>query len=949
MTNNATDVSYAMPGLDKGTATSAVGRLAGAVWRSARSLRNCGGSRRRVVAGVIALSAVCMAAAAIATVQLRDQALAVAGAQSGGLALVLANQTERAFDAVEALQSGLIEEIRQADIRTPEAFRAHMTGLAIHNDLRLRASLLPQLDAITAIADDGTLINFSRYWPIPAVNVADRDYFKALASNPRLASYLSTPVPNRGTGTWTMYLARKVTAPDGRFLGLLLGAVELAYIERIYQAVAPAADAAIALFRDDAVQLARFPHQERTIGRSFAGPELFRAVGLGADTATLQRRTSSTDGRDRLYAAHHMARHGMTVVVTRTVDSVLAQWRRQRAVLIGATLALLGLVATAGAIVLREIRHQSRLADVLTAKAQAEQARTGAEARLAVAAARTQADAERHARDQRFGIAMNNLSQAMCMFDTEDRLVVANARFADLFNLPHAGLTEGVPLDMLLPASESGSGLACVIGELRYQDRHGRVVRELEDGRSLAVNYERVPDQGWLVTLEDVTERRDAEARIAHMAHHDALTDLPNRVLFHARLSEALARSRRGEACAVLCLDLDHFKSVNDTLGHPIGDALLKEVTSRLLRQVRELDTVARLGGDEFAIIQTSVDQPKDATALARRLIDALRQPYELDGHQVVIGTSIGISVIPDDGNDPDQLLKNADMAMYRAKSDGRGRYRFFEPEMDAWMQARRLMEVDLRRALAEGEFELYYQPLMNMQTRTVSSFEALLRWNHPTRGLVSPAEFIPLAEEIGLIIPLGDWVLNRACSDAALWPDSVGVAVNLSVMQFGHRSLVAGVADALRRSGLPPKRLELEITESVLMQDSDLTMDILHGLRALGVRIAMDDFGTGYSSLSYLRSFQFDKVKIDRSFIEALGQGGDSDAIVSAVTGLCERMGMTTTAEGVETRAQLEHLGALACTEVQGYLLSRPRPASEVAAMCHAIDHGELVPMLAR
>jgi diguanylate cyclase (GGDEF)-like protein len=913
------------------------------------SARQGARSRRMVLAGMIALSVVSVATTTILTLHERGQALDDANTQASGLALVLANQTERIIDAVETLQAGLLDGIRQADIRTPEAFRMHMTGLTAHNDLRVRASLLPQLDAITAIADDGTLINFSRYWPIPTVNVADRDYFKALKADPQRLTFLSMPVPNRGTGTWTLYLARKVTGPDGRFLGLLLGAMELSYFERIYQSVSPGAGASISLFRDDGIQLARFPHVEPSIGKVFAAPELFRATRAEPGAAILQHRASLTDGTDRLYVAHHMARHDMVVVVANTVDTVLAPWRRQTGMLIGATAVLLGLIASAGAMILRELRHQSRLAAVLTAKAQAEQARLGAEAELAVASARAWADQERHAQDQRFGVAMNNISQAMCMFDTDDRLVVANARFATLFNLPQTGLTQGVPLDMLLPPGEEDDSLAGVVRQLRRQDRRAGIVREIEDGRSLAVNYQSVAGQGWLLTLEDVSERREAEARIAHMAHHDALTGLPNRVLFNTRLNEALARSRRGDPFAVLCLDLDHFKAVNDTLGHPIGDALLREVTARLTRQVRELDTVARLGGDEFAIIQTSVDQPRDATALANRLIEALSAPYEIDGHQVVIGTSVGISVVPDDGNDADQLLKNADLALYRAKADGRGRYRFFEPEMDAWMQARRLMEIDLRRALTVGEFEIYYQPLMNMQTRTVSSFEALLRWHHPTRGMVAPSEFIPLAEEIGLIVPLGDWVLNRACIDAASWPDSVGVAVNLSVVQFGHRSLVGSVQEALQLSGLAPQRLELEITESVMILDNDATMETLHGLRALGVRIAMDDFGTGYSSLSYLRRFPFDKVKIDRSFIEGLGQGGDCDAIVSAVTSLCDRLGMTTTAEGVETREQLDQLGTIDCTEVQGYLISRPRPASEVAALCRSIDHGDLVALLAK
>jgi predicted signal transduction protein with EAL and GGDEF domain len=365
---------------------------------------------------------------------------------------------------------------------------------------------------------------------------------------------------------------------------------------------------------------------------------------------------------------------------------------------------------------------------------------------------------------------------------------------------------------------------------------------------------------------------------------------------------------------------------------------LLWAVTQRLQAQTRETDTVARLGGDEFAVVQSSVDQPHDATILAGRLIEALSVPYELDGHQVTIGTSIGIAIVPTDGADPDQILKNADMALYRAKSDGRGRYRFFEPEMDALMQARRTLEIDLRKGLSADEFALFYQPLMNLKTGSVLGFEALLRWYHPERGLVQPAEFIPLAEEIGLLVPLGRWVLRRACRDAMTWPAGMKVAVNVSVTQFASRTLVEEVAAALRDAGLEPTRLELEITETVMLEDTEEVLRILHELRQLGVGIALDDFGTGYSSLSYLRRFPFTKVKIDRSFIEGLGKRGDSDVIVTAVTDLCETLGMIALAEGVETADQLQRLRAGGCGEAQGYFFSRPCPAGEVVELCRKL-----------
>ena len=418
------------------------------------------------------------------------------------------------------------------------------------------------------------------------------------------------------------------------------------------------------------------------------------------------------------------------------------------------------------------------------------------------------------------------------------------------------------------------------------------------------------------------------------MARHDALTGLPNRVLFREEMEKALVRVARGETVAVLCLDLDHFKSVNDTLGHPVGDGLLKAVAERLLACVRDTDTVARLGGDEFAILQAGLDKPESAAILAQRLIDDVCEPYDIDGHEVVVGASIGIAIAPSDGDHPDQLLKNADMALYRAKSDGRRLYRFFEREMDARLQARRALELDLRKALADGEFELFYQPLIDLRTESISGFEALLRWNHPERGLVSPAEFIPLAEEIGLIVPLGEWVLREACLEAAKWPRRMKVAVNLSPVQFKRRNLAPAVVRALSASALSANRLELEITESVLLLEDDATVKTLHLLRGLGVRISMDDFGTGYSCLSYLRSFPFDKIKIDRSFVRDLAEKEDCAAIVRAVAGLGASLGITTTAEGVETVEQLAQVRAQGCTEAQGYLFSRPRRACDLPAV---------------
>jgi diguanylate cyclase (GGDEF)-like protein len=415
------------------------------------------------------------------------------------------------------------------------------------------------------------------------------------------------------------------------------------------------------------------------------------------------------------------------------------------------------------------------------------------------------------------------------------------------------------------------------------------------------------------------------------MAMHDALTGLANRVLLNERLEQALARVNRGEMVAVHLLDLDHFKNVNDTLGHPAGDKLLKDAASRLRALVRETDTIARMGGDEFAILQVAIGQPADATALAQRVIQSVSAPYELDGRQVLIGTSVGIAVGPADGLASDQLMRNADLALYRAKGDGRGTYRFFEAEMDAQMQQRRVMEYDLRKALTAGQFELHYQPVVNLDSDQISGFEALVRWRHPDKGMIAPGQFIGLAEEIGFIVPLGEWVIREACATAATWPDNMRISVNLSPAQFKNSGLVQIVVGALAASGLAASRLELEITETALLEDSEATLATLYRLRELGVRIAMDDFGTGYSSLAYLQSFPFDRIKIDRSFIRDIADGTGSVNIVRAVAALAKGLGMETTAEGVETSEQLDSVRSEGCTEMQGFLFSRPRPADEL------------------
>jgi diguanylate cyclase (GGDEF)-like protein len=539
-----------------------------------------------------------------------------------------------------------------------------------------------------------------------------------------------------------------------------------------------------------------------------------------------------------------------------------------------------------------------------------------------------------------FDTAINNMSQGLCFFDSDHRLIVCNDRFIDLYNIPASRVRPGMKLTEIVDLRiEAGSFPAMTREEyIRWRNdvsasneaKDSTV--DLQDGRTIKIRHRPMPGGGWVATHEDITEQRQSEVKIEYMAHHDALTDLANRVLLNDRLEHALARIQNGQMVAVHHLDLDQFKAVNDTFGHPCGDKLLRIVAERLRTLVDEADTIARMGGDEFVIVQAAIADPADATSLAQRVIEALSEPYDIDGQQAVIGVSIGISVGPGDGPTPDKLLRNADLALYRAKSDGRGTFRFFEPAMDLQMQTRRVMELDLRKALPRGEFELHYQPVVNLASKTISGFEALIRWNHPARGMISPAAFIPLAEEIGFIVPMGEWVIRQACATAAQWPDHLHVAVNISAIQFRSPGLMQVIVGALAASNLSPTRLEIEITESVLLHNREATLALLHQLRGLGIRIAMDDFGTGYSSLTYLQSFPFDKIKIDRSFVKNITENSSSLNIVRAVAALANGMGMTATAEGVETAEQLHSIASEGCTEMQGFLFSKPLPAAEIA-----------------
>ena len=550
-----------------------------------------------------------------------------------------------------------------------------------------------------------------------------------------------------------------------------------------------------------------------------------------------------------------------------------------------------------------------------------------------------------------FDTALNNMPHGLCMFRADGRLAVMNHRFSEMMGLPDDLVQRGVTAPDIMAAgvaagSVSAASSRMILAEIEDTQARDMITTDpdVARGRSLSWTFQPMAGGGAVVLLEDVTERRNAEARISHLARYDELTALPNRVNFRDEIGRLLAIQQGAEQLsALLFVDLDQFKQVNDTLGHPCGDQLLCAVADRLREMLRPEDFVARFGGDEFVVFQQNIHSADDAAGLARRIVDRLSERYKIDNHLVEIGASVGIAMSAR-GVGADTLLKNADMALYRAKADGRGTFCFFRDEMAQVVEARRILELDLRKALAHEEFELYYQPLVNLKSGRISTCEALLRWNHPVRGTVSPIDIIPVAEDMGLIVDLGRWILRKACMECMKWPEPVSVAVNFSPQQFHQRDVLSEVRYALEVSGLPANRLEIEITESSLLRNTQLTHDVLSQLHSLGVRISLDDFGTGYSSLSYLHNFPLEKVKIDRSFLEGI----DSDrplTLLRGVARLSADLGMSVVVEGVESNEQLELISADGTvSEVQGYLFSRPVPATRIRQLLN-VSHGRRLP----
>jgi diguanylate cyclase (GGDEF)-like protein len=878
---------------------------------------------------------ICMMALAISGTlwHMRHTAIRDAGVEVTKLGVTISEQTSRSVQAVDLMLRGLRDQVLAAGITTPGGFRAYLASEATHHDLRRQNNELPQVSAFSVIGADGKLINFSRHWPIPDTDLSDRDYYRYFLAHDDQGIFVSQPVNNRGDGGRTVYLVRRVSGPDGQFLGLVLSALDLNYFRSFYQLIS-ADDTSVSLIRSDGMVLTRFPPVPLDIRRVPAGAEWYVKAAEGEG---LYISPGLANNSRRLISVHALADYPVVVSVGIAFTQILAPWREE-ATLIGAG-ALCAILCVG--LLLRALAKQLQRLE------QSEAFLVSQNDTLHVAQERMRVQAtvlsfnqsELAEKTTILETTLETMDQGLLTINEKGRVSIYNRRVEEMLDLP-PGLLAKQPSfsDVVAYQRESGefeipgTVLPAYVTSGVVSDAPYRYERVRPNGQTIEVHSVPLPDGGMVRTFTDISDRRRSEEQVRYFARHDSLTKLVNRVAFQERLQQALELAdSNGRSVAVLCLDLDRFKLVNDTRGHAAGDQLLADVSSRLLALVRDTDTVARMGGDEFAIVQPMVDDPVEAEILATRLLDVISRPYQIDGTPALIGVSIGIAIYPRHGATAGSLLRNADTALYRAKADGRGVFRLFDATMEAAQRDMFQMEQDLRHALSRDELHLAYQPIVDATTRTVSAYEALLRWTHPVRGPISPGEFIPLAEMSGAIVPIGLWVLETACAEAATWPEGIRVSVNLSPLQFRQGDLVAIVTGVLERTGLAPDRLSLEVTEGLLLDGTRQVLGMMEELRRLGVRFSLDDFGTAHAGLSYLRCFPFDAIKIDKSFVQDAVSHVESRAIVKTILAMASVLKLNVIAEGVETEDQLKLLRQMRCRQIQGHLTGRPVSAAAV------------------
>ena len=887
-------------------------------------LRKTVSNRALVVRTIIRSSFVCVAVAVtligFTVWTLRSDAIRDESSDVGNIATVLAEQTSRYLQAVDLVLTEIQDHLQQAGIASADDFRTGLKDKETYGFLKERLSRLLQADVVTLADNHGDVVNLSREWPAPRINISDREYFRYFAKTRDDKMYIGAPVSSRVSGHPVIFFSKRISGPDGSFLGLVLVGLDPAYFRNIYESITSLSEQSFELVRSDGSILVRYPHPE-VVGAKMSPDSPWQDVAsLGGG----EYRGRDEAGVLQIGASRPAGKFPVFVNVTLPESAALANWKSRSAFIAAGTL----LIVVCPLFLLLMLRKL--MESVVTSERSLEQnARELAQL------------------NTRLDIAFNNMSQGLCFFNGRRHLIVCNRRFVEMYDLTVEQVQPGMTLEAIVDLRfQAGTSPKMSRDDylkwrnsISVSDKPSDTIVELNNGNFFRISHIPMPDGGWVATHEDVTASKRDEARISYMAHHDALTGLASRSYFTEAIEAAKTRLDQGHPFGLLMLDLDRFKAINDSMGHAAGDTLLKEVARRLKNVVTEHDVVARLGGDEFAIITfgASIDSDEPhhdgAIALARRVLDVVNEPFVIETKTVFVGASIGVALAPDDGVETEALLKKADLALYQSKAKGRNVYSLFNPQMMLETDERHKLEADMRAGLSRSEFEVHYQPIIDARTNNIAGAEALVRWRHPEHGLIAPAKFIPLAESTGLIIPLGEFVLHRACRDAMGWPAGLKVAVNLSAIQFRKTSLFDVIECALAESGLPPERLEVEVTESILLENEADYAALLHRLKGIGVSVALDDFGTGYSSLSYLKQFPFDKIKIDRSFTADVAEHEDSMVIVSAIIGLARGLDMITTAEGIETERQFEIMRAAGVTLAQGYLFGRPCPIAEFNA----------------